>query len=377
MLRDLVWLLNGSAHTDDEGLDEFPEVEKSVFNFGKHGLSGLVSSSLDPNVLEEEIARAIHLFEPRIIPETLVVRASSGEKGGSPNVLAFEIQGELWAQPFPEKLFPENGARHREWHRRVCKSAAGLRPGHLPLPAMHRSFLRLYNNELHHLRHMAAEFARDYPKIAGRLALDTEAKEACQDPFVERLLEGFAFLTARVQLKLDAEFPQFTDSLLETVYPHYLCPTPSLAVVRIEPDRRDAGPPEGFLIPRGSAMRSSSVGERDAVRVSHRARGAPLAAARSPRRAISRAISPSSGCRPRPAAGRRSACACRRPPGVKLKSLKLDRLPIHLRGLDDLPVSIYEQIFAQCSQIAIKLTSKEGAPGLSLLPAGHACAASA
>lgn len=105
VLRDLVWLLNSSAHTEDEGLDEFPEVEKSVFNFGKHGLSGLVASSLDPGVLEEEISRAIRLFEPRIIAETLVVRAISGEQKAGPNVLAFEIEGELWAQPFPEKLF--------------------------------------------------------------------------------------------------------------------------------------------------------------------------------------------------------------------------------------------------------------------------------
>ena len=69
-----------------------------------------------------------------------------------------------------------------------------------------------------------AEFAREFPKIAGRLALDRDAKEICPDPYVERLLEGFAFLAARVHLKLDAEFPRFTQTLLETVYPHYLSP---------------------------------------------------------------------------------------------------------------------------------------------------------
>jgi type VI secretion system protein ImpF len=105
VLRDLIWLLNCSSHTAEEGLDEFPEVEKSVFNFGKRGLSGLVASSLHPGDLEAEIARAIRLFEPRIVKETLVVRAISDEKSASPNVLTFEISGELWAQPFPEKLF--------------------------------------------------------------------------------------------------------------------------------------------------------------------------------------------------------------------------------------------------------------------------------
>src|SRR5919199_1488084 len=101
---------------------------------------------------------------------------------------------------------------------------------------MDRRLLNLYNIELQHLRETAAEFAREFPKIASRLALDREAKEICPDPFVERLLEGFAFLAARVHLKLDAEFPRFTQSLLETIYPHYLCPTPSMVIAQYSPD---------------------------------------------------------------------------------------------------------------------------------------------
>ena len=91
--------------------------------------------------------------------------------------------------------------------------------------------LRYYNLELTHLRHMAGEFAREFPKVAERLALTSDTSAPCPDPWVERLLEGFGFLAARVHLKLDAEFPRFTHSLLETVYPHYLAPTPSMAVV--------------------------------------------------------------------------------------------------------------------------------------------------
>jgi len=104
VLRDLIWLLNCSAHMEEEGLDEFPEVEKSVFNFGKRGLSGLVASSVDADELEDEIIRAIRTFEPRIVPETLSVQAVRSDHR-NPNILAFEISGELWAQPFPEKLF--------------------------------------------------------------------------------------------------------------------------------------------------------------------------------------------------------------------------------------------------------------------------------
>ena len=79
---------------------------------------------------------------------------------------------------------------------------------------MNPELLRRYEAELRHLRELGGEFARDYPKIAGRLGLETES---CADPYVERLLEGVAFLAARVQLKVDAEFPRFNNHLLELV----------------------------------------------------------------------------------------------------------------------------------------------------------------
>src|SRR5438874_3490119 len=125
---------------------------------------------------------------------------------------------------------------------------------------MDRRLLNHYNIELAHLRQTAAEFAQQFPKIAGRLALDREAKEMCPDPFVERLLEGFAFLSARVQVKLDAEFPRLTQSLLETVYPQYLCPMPSMGIVRFEADQQ-ATPPDSYLIPRGTILRSVLRGD--------------------------------------------------------------------------------------------------------------------
>src|SRR5512134_278265 len=130
---------------------------------------------------------------------------------------------------------------------------------------MDERLLTLYNTELRHLREMAGEFARAYPKIAGRLALDGDAKEICPDPYVERLLEGFAFLAARVHLKLDAEFPRFTQGLLETVYPDYLCPVPSMAIVKFEPEEQEEALAEGFVIKRGTLLRSQlGKGERTA-----------------------------------------------------------------------------------------------------------------
>ena len=99
---------------------------------------------------------------------------------------------------------------------------------------MDARLLEYYNRELRYLRELGGEFARDFPKIAGRLGLDAFE---CADPYVERLLEGFAFLAARVHLKIDGEFPRFTEQLLGLVCPHYLGPTPSMAVVQFTPDR--------------------------------------------------------------------------------------------------------------------------------------------
>ncbi len=124
---------------------------------------------------------------------------------------------------------------------------------------MDPKILRYYNRELQHVREMGAEFAREYPKIAGRLGL--EGIE-CADPYVERLLEGFAYLSARVQLKVDAEFPAFTQHLLQIVYPHYLAPTPSMAVVQFQPDLNEAGLAQGYSIARGTMLRST-VGQDD------------------------------------------------------------------------------------------------------------------
>src|SRR2546426_12296337 len=121
---------------------------------------------------------------------------------------------------------------------------------------MDERLLELYNTELRHLRETAAEFGRDFPKIAGRLSLDKDAKEICPDPYVERLLEGFAYLAARIHLKLDSEFPRFTQALLETVYPHYLHPIPSMAVVRFDPEQGDAALAAGVLVPRRTLLRS-------------------------------------------------------------------------------------------------------------------------
>src|ERR1700742_788728 len=96
--------------------------------------------------------------------------------------------------------------------------------------------LRAYNDELIYLRETAREFGAEYETVAGRLGLDTPADV---DPYVERLLEGVAFLNARVQLKLRDQYPEFTQHLLQAIQPNYLAPTPSMCIVGFEPQETE------------------------------------------------------------------------------------------------------------------------------------------
>ncbi|CAO95677.1 type VI secretion system baseplate subunit TssF [Erwinia tasmaniensis] len=116
--------------------------------------------------------------------------------------------------------------------------------------------LDYYNRELAYLREMGAEFAGRYPKVAGRLGI---RGDEVADPYVERLMEGFAFLTSRVQLKMDAEFPRFSQRLLEMIAPNYLSPTPSMAIAELQPDSRKGDISNGFLVPRGTMMDSQAL----------------------------------------------------------------------------------------------------------------------
>lgn len=102
-LRDLRWLLNSKCHLPGEGLAEFPEVECSVFNFGMPDPAGRTIRDLDLPVIERLIRHAILRFEPRILPDTLQVKAvTEGQSRATPNTVGFEIRGTLWALPLPE-----------------------------------------------------------------------------------------------------------------------------------------------------------------------------------------------------------------------------------------------------------------------------------
>jgi len=102
VLRDLEWLFNTSAYLQTPGLEsfdlaDFPEAHRSVINYGTRQLCGLSAPNMDK--LQRELAAALQVFEPRLSASGLVVRADLER-----NLVTFEVNGELWANPLPEQL---------------------------------------------------------------------------------------------------------------------------------------------------------------------------------------------------------------------------------------------------------------------------------
>lgn len=118
------------------------------------------------------------------------------------------------------------------------------------------SLLPYYERELTHLRRLSHDFAKRYPKVAGRLLI---SGENCDDPHIERLIESFAFLAGRIHKKLDDDYPEFTDALLQVIYPQYLRPFPSVSIARFEPlpsTSVDGGNP---VVPRHTTLHTRPV----------------------------------------------------------------------------------------------------------------------
>ena len=217
---------------------------------------------------------------------------------------------------------------------------------------MNPRFLRYYSQELQHLREVGGEFALDYPKIAGRLGLDGFE---CADPYVERLLEGFSFLAARVQMKIDAEFPRFTQHMAELVYPQFLAPTPSMAVVQLQPDLTNPALKPGYAVPRGSAMRSVlGPGDNTACeyRTGHAVTLWPIELTDARFFTHSGHLTGLNVALP-PAVKAGIRLRLRTGGGVAFKDLPLDTLNLHLRGAEDMPVRIYEKLLGHVVAVLV------------------------
>jgi type VI secretion system protein ImpG len=228
--------------------------------------------------------------------------------------------------------------------------------------------LRYYNLELQHLRETGAEFAEQFPKVAARLGM--HGLEVA-DPYVERLLEGVGFLAARVHLKLDAEFPRFTQALLEIVYPHYLAPTPSMLVAQLKPDLNDPNLAAGPTVARGTMMTSLTTSDDATSCEFQTAQDVRL----WPIEIVSASyfsFAPDLPLNALPVAQRiRGGLRIRlkTTAGVKFSQLPLERLTFYLTGRDDVANKLYELCLSSTIGAMIVPGAKGNAKPHEFLPA--------
>ena len=228
--------------------------------------------------------------------------------------------------------------------------------------------LRHYNLELQHLREMGAEFAQQFPKIAARLGMNGLE---VTDPYVERLLEGMAFLAARVQLKIEAEFPRFTQALLDIVYPHYLAPTPSMLVAQLKPDTEDPNLVTGAkMVPRGTTLQSAFAANDITACEFRTAQDVAL----WPIEIVSASyfsFAPDLPLNTLPVAQRIKGgvrIRLKAAPGIKFAQLALDRLCVFLSGSDDVANRLYELCVGSTVGV-LGLLGKAGAYSYEFVPA--------
>lgn len=205
-----------------------------------------------------------------------------------------------------------------------------------------------YERELAFLRHMGAEFAQKHPKIASRLVLEPDK---CEDPHVERLLEGFAFLAARIHLKIDDEFPEITEALLSILYPHYIRPIPSMSVVQFHLSAEQAKTAGGTLIPGGTTLLSRPVlGVPCKFRTSYDTTLWPVHVVSAEWKSPDR-LQPAIKASDSPGALR---LELRCEPDVELRKLPLDKLRFYLHGDGTTLNIIYELLCRDLKQIVVR-----------------------
>jgi type VI secretion system protein ImpG len=213
-----------------------------------------------------------------------------------------------------------------------------------------KDLLPHFERELAFLRSRAAEFAREYPKIAGRLQVSGDVGD---DPHVERLIESFAFLAARIHKRLDDDFPLFTEALLDVLYPHYRRPFPSCAIARFDPGASAAQMSRGITVSRGTMLRSRLVeGTACRFRTAYDCAVLPVRVAAAAYRSVLR---PPEGTRmPRDAGGFLSIRLELASPLVRWGGLGVDRLRLYIDGEGSQVAAIREALFGRVVAVLVE-----------------------
>lgn len=240
---------------------------------------------------------------------------------------------------------------------------------------MNREFLEYYERELRLLYERSRDFAAEFPGIAERLGGLTEEK---MDPGLAGLLEGSAFLAARVQLKLKSEFSEFTTALVDQLLPTYLAPIPSAVLVQATPKFDDPNLRNGITYPAGSYMDAVYVERERRVACRYRL-GSDLTiwplrlekaeyfSGPAPLQALGLEVGPGTMAGMRLSFMHRIADPARdvegKPgPGAPVDTLRLDTLPVHLVGNSGDVGAVYEQLFAHCRRITLRYEDGRGDP---------------
>ena len=212
---------------------------------------------------------------------------------------------------------------------------------------MRNELRNYYESELTFLRQIGAEFADKYPKIASRLLLEPDR---CEDPHAERILESFALLAARVHLRIDDDFPQITEALLNIIYPHYLRPVPSMSVAQFHTDAERGKMTSSLKIPKGSVLYSRPVeGVPCKFRTSYDVTLWPFKVSQAQWTTPDR-IRPA--LRASEAAVLRVELECF--PDVSFEKLDLENLNFYLNGESALVHSLYELLCRNCVRILVR-----------------------
>ena len=227
---------------------------------------------------------------------------------------------------------------------------------------MDDELLAYFNRELNYLRPLQAEFAEGHPKIAERLRLSADAIE---DPHVRRMIDAVAFLTARVHRKLDDDFPELTDALLEVLYPHYLAPIPAMAILQMEPRKGLTGMSE---VEAGTELTAEGPGgEACRFRTAYPTELWPITIdqAALAGRPVPAPVNPYA---PNAAAVLTLTLGCI-DPTMRFDKLQPDRLRFYLRGQPQVTRPLYELIMT--STVSIALADKRNDPAPVFLGRDH------
>jgi len=221
--------------------------------------------------------------------------------------------------------------------------------------------LTYYERELSFFRQLCAEYAAKYPKIAARLLLEADQSE---DPHVERLIQAVAFLAARVHHKIDDEYPEITESLLNTLYPHYLAPVPSMSIVQFVLDPNQGKLTAGYPVAKGATLYSQPVdGSPCRFRTCYPVTLWPLEVQAANLEPVDSRL----GVLPRAAVGL-IRMEIRSLGGIKLAQLPLDHLRFFLHGEGPLPYALYEMMFNDVIEVRVRSSGSKEARGV-VLPA--------